>query len=154
MGRAQSPWPQGQQHLLALVLQRLCPRALGFFLSTINDTLESKDNSKDFALKGRVWFHVQSRLPQKPAVSSEGFKALSHPCDTRHLWEVLSSKKRKPQGTQGKEHNITTLQHFPGKNLLQIHVKGLFQSSGLNNGHCSWGAKGCCHIAPLWEGTS
>lgn len=156
------PGPKVSSISPALVLQSTqragvdLTTALGFFLSTINDTLESKDNSKDFALKGRVWFHVQSRLPQKPAVSNEDFKALSCPCDTRHLWEVLSSKKRKPrtQGTRGKEHNITTLQHFPGKDLLQTHFKGLFQSSSPNNGHYSWGTKGCCHIIPLWEGTS
>lgn len=69
----------------ALREQGLCPWALGFFLSAINDTLESTDNSKDFPLKGRVWFHVQRRLPQKPAVSNEDFKALSYPCDTKHL---------------------------------------------------------------------
>lgn len=69
----------------ALREQRFYLWALGFFLSTINDTLESKDNSKDFALKGRVWFHVQSRLPQKPAESNEDFRALSYPCHTRHL---------------------------------------------------------------------
>lgn len=48
----------------------------------MNDTFESKDSCKNFPLKGRDWFHVQRRLPQKPAVSSKDFKAMSYPLGT------------------------------------------------------------------------
>jgi len=59
---------------------------IGFFLYlTINDTFESKDSCKEFPLKGKDWFHVQRRLPQKPAVSNKDFKVMSYPCNARNL---------------------------------------------------------------------
>lgn len=77
-------------------------------------------------------------------VTQSTFRKFHHP----------RNETKDSEGTEGKEHNITTLQHFPGNNLLQVHVKGLSQSSSLNNGPYSQGTKGCCHIIPLWEGTS
>lgn len=58
---------------------------IGFFFLTTNGTFESKDSCKDFPRKGRDWFHVQRRLLQKPAVNYKDFKAMSCPCNTRHL---------------------------------------------------------------------